>query len=399
MTHPLRAVVTFALVFLAAPETTLTASPANPSQDPSATFAFTSDTGTLFECSLDGAAFTDCTSPATYGPLAEGTHTFQVRARDAAGNVDDSPASFSWTLDQTAPDTLLTSTPADPTNETESLFTFSSNETGASFECSLDGAAFTACAVPVFFDTLAAGPHLFRVRARDAAGNVDASPAEFSWTIDVTVPETSITSAPSNPSSQSNATFSFSANKQGVSFECALNVSDFDLCTSPVSYDGFAEGLHLFRVRAFDAAGNVDDSPASHFWEVVLPIVNTTLTSTPPEQSSSTDASFSFSGTDAATFECSLDGVAFSACTSPVSYANLAEGQHTFQVRARDAAGNVDATPAAYAWTIDTTPDMPESPDETGGGCGCAAGPGDASWLLAALSLLAGVASRRRLLP
>jgi MYXO-CTERM domain-containing protein len=401
MTHLLRAAVTFLPVFLAyspaldtpAPDTTLTSAPANPTSDPSAAFTFTSDTGALFECSLDGAAFEPCTSPTSFLLLSEGPHTFQVRARDAAGNVDDSPASHAWTIDLTAPDTTLTSTPADLSNETSATFTFTSPEQGATFECSLDGASYTACTVPAFFETLAAGPHVFLVRARDAAGNVDDSPASFSWTIDLTPLETSITSTPENPSRQRRATFTFTANKDGASFECALDDSDFDVCTSPVTYEDLASGPHVFRVRAFDPAGNVEDSPASHSWEVVLPNVDTTLTAAPPEQSTSTEASFTFSGTEGTTFECSLDETVFVACTSPVTYTELDEGEHTFQVRARDGDGNVDATPAYYAWTIDTTPEEPDAPSE---GCGCAAGPGDASWLLAGLGVLAGVASRRR---
>jgi hypothetical protein len=30
----------------------------------------------------------------------------------------------------------------------------------------------------------------------------------------------------------------------------------------------------------------------------------------------------------------------------------LAQGSHTFSVRAKDAAGNIDATPDSWAWTV-----------------------------------------------
>src|SRR5204863_230668 len=59
------------------------------------------------------------------------------------------------------------------------------------------------------------------------------------------------------------------------------------------------------------------------------------------------------------TFECKLDGPGaatgtFTSCTTPKQYANLADGSYTFSVRATDAAGNVDATPATRSFTLDT---------------------------------------------
>ena len=59
-------------------------------------------------------------------------------------------------------------------------FTFSANE-GASFTCSLDGAAFAPCASPSVYSDLQPGWHTFAVQAVDAAGNTDPSPAESRW--------------------------------------------------------------------------------------------------------------------------------------------------------------------------------------------------------------------------
>jgi beta-mannanase len=65
------------------------------------------------------------------------------------------------------------------------------------------------------------------------------------------------------------------------------------------------------------------------------------------------EATFNYSASESgSSFECSLDDVAFAPCTSPKSYTGLGNGQHTFRVRARDAAGNEDATPAARTWTV-----------------------------------------------
>jgi hypothetical protein len=59
-----------------------------------------------------------------------------------------------------------------------------------------------------------------------------------------------------------------------------------------------------------------------------------------------------FSADDAAArFECSLDSNPYAACTSPRQLSGLTAGAHTFRVRAIDAAGNADPTPATSNWT------------------------------------------------
>lgn len=66
----------------------------------SATIAFaTSDTNApaTFECSMDGAGFSACGSPSILTGLLVGTHSYAVRAKDAYGNVDPSPAIATWT--------------------------------------------------------------------------------------------------------------------------------------------------------------------------------------------------------------------------------------------------------------------------------------------------------------
>jgi hypothetical protein len=80
-----------------APETTITKSPPKKTKSKKATFEFSSEAGVTFKCSLDGASFDVCTSPKTY-TVGKGRHSFVVFAKDTAGNVDDSPATYSWTV-------------------------------------------------------------------------------------------------------------------------------------------------------------------------------------------------------------------------------------------------------------------------------------------------------------
>ena len=83
----------------------------------------------------------------------------------------------------------------------------------------------------------------------------------------------------------------------------------------------------------------------------------TTITSGPSGTISSDSASFGFSSSESSsTFECRLDASSWAACSSPKSYSGLANGGHAFDVRAKDAAGNIDASPASWSFTVDVSP-------------------------------------------
>ncbi len=87
-------------VAAAAPETTITAGPSGRTGDSSPSFAFeSSDPEATFECSLDGAGFSPCTSPTAYAGVTESPHTFAVRSVDAAGDADPTPAERSFVAD------------------------------------------------------------------------------------------------------------------------------------------------------------------------------------------------------------------------------------------------------------------------------------------------------------
>jgi LPXTG-site transpeptidase (sortase) family protein len=112
-----------------APDTLIDTNPGNPGNSTSATFTFHgSDSGSgvaSLECQLDGGGFSACSSGKTYTGLADGSHTFEARAIDTAGNTDPTPASFTWTIDTVVPGVTVEQATgqADPTGVSPVHFT------------------------------------------------------------------------------------------------------------------------------------------------------------------------------------------------------------------------------------------------------------------------------------
>jgi hypothetical protein len=78
---------------------------------------------------MDSDSYAACTSPFTSSALLDGAHTFYVYAIDNASNADATPASYSWTVDTTAP-TVSSSVRAnaDPTAAASVNFTVTFSE-------------------------------------------------------------------------------------------------------------------------------------------------------------------------------------------------------------------------------------------------------------------------------
>ena len=194
-----------------------------------------------------------------------------------------------------APETTIFSAPTDPSSSGSASFTFGASETGSSFACQLDGGGYSACTSPKSYTGLADGSHTFEVRATDTAGNTDPTSELWTWTVDSTSPDTSITAAPADLTNTANASFSFSASEAGSSFACQLDGGGYSACTSPKSYTGLADGSHTFQVRASDAAGNTDPTPASRTWTIDTQAPTLTL-ATPANGTATSDTTPTFSG-------------------------------------------------------------------------------------------------------
>lgn len=370
------------------PETTILTGPAEGDTlyTSSALFTYTgSDSvtptaGLHYELRLDLGEWQDAGTFTAYEffDLTAGTHTVSVRARDAlvSGNVDASPATRSFYIDPGDPETVLESGPAEGsiTGATVASFEWTGSDlvtpTGElTYSWSLDGAPFSAAQseTTLTLTGLGDGTHTFRVRAHDGAGHIDPTPAERTWTIDDTPPVVTIDSGPAAGSAIAMTTAAFAwhavddrSPADSLTYSWQLDegtASPFDT-TRSASLTGLLESAHTFVVRARDQFGN--EGSASRTFTVDLTEPNTTLTSGPAEGAAvnSLTVSFAWSGTDAVgglQYSTRVDEgpwSAFSAATGG-SFAFGTAGPHAFAVRARDAAGNVDSTPAVRNFSID----------------------------------------------
>ena len=154
-----------------------------------------------YECSLDGAPYATCTSPATRTGLADGPHSFAVRGINSAGTGGPATTA-SWTVDTTPPAApSVTSPPPAVTRATSATIAFS-GEPGATFQCSVDGGAYSACSSPLQLAGLANGRHSVSIRQIDALGRIAMSLATTSWTVDTNLQDTTTlvpTDTPAGP--------------------------------------------------------------------------------------------------------------------------------------------------------------------------------------------------------
>ena len=269
------------------PGTSIDGGPSGTTSDTTPTFEFSSsEDGSTFECRIDRpgrpAEFRPCDSPYTV-ELSDGDYTFVVRAIDAAGNADATPATRSFAIDTGAADTFISAGPDGATNDPTPSFTFGSSATGATFECRIDGPgtpvpAFAACSSPFTTPLLKSGSYTLAVRALDTSGRPDRSPATRAFTIDADPPDTQITDGPADGGDTPTRTPSFAyASEDGATYECRIdNTVQQNVDTvpwSPCPPKGFTTrelegGEHLFEVRATDAAGNPDPTPAARTFRV-----------------------------------------------------------------------------------------------------------------------------------
>eukprot|EP00300_Choanocystis_sp_HF-7_P042137 c8905_g1_i1.p1 GENE.c8905_g1_i1~~c8905_g1_i1.p1 ORF type:complete len:1648 (+),score=296.97 c8905_g1_i1:90-4946(+) len=332
-------------------------------------FFASSDHHAHFECSFDSTEFAACTSPMSIDSLVDGHHTFSVRSVDLLGNVEPHPQSLSWTVDTTPPTSVIlpetTAKQGLPTTLKNHKFFFSSDDSTATFQCSLDGAPFQLCSSPKIFQNLDLGSHIFRVKAADALGNIEAVPQTRNWFIEA-IPtsveiDTQRTTVVEGQRVRSKTATIFFVGQADTPFECALDqMVDFEPCSSPQTFTELSGGDHVFFVRPVGSQDQkttitwtVDTSPVSVSFGPGTTVEDGATTS-------STKATIHFKSNDPARFECRIDSGEFVKCASPLQVSKLALGPHKVDVRI--AGSTSPASMASLEWIVTNLFDVTLSP-------------------------------------
>ena len=354
----------------------------------------------------------------TIAPLADGSHTVQARAADAAGNVS-APAADTFAIDTAAPTLALEPPPNYINTSTIVLHGAAADAISpvASLEYSVDGGQWTTgAASDGSFDELTEeytltvfglgdGSHAVDLRAADALGNITA-PTNYlsaSFVVDTKVPVAILVPLGSDPVSDSTPGISGSAADAtspivlvqyrldgGHWIAAAAADGAFDEPGEDIAFTTaeLGDGMHSVELMATDAAGNVsaltgqsftvDTAPPSVSIDAIpdpvgqLALISGTATDIPPGQIEKVQVSIGrkSDGTywDGSAWVCGarwLEALGTAIWNSPMPV--LEEGQsYSVSVVSVDTAGNL-SDEAAESFTVVTTApggdDPPASPD------------------------------------
>ena len=295
------------------------------------------------------------------------TYSFTVNAKDAAGNVSPSSNAASVTTLTPAPDTTAPTAPtlsASGTTETSTNLSWSGatdNVAVTGYDVYKDGILLgsTASTTYAVSSLTNSTTYSFTVNAKDAAGNVSPSSNAVSVTTLTPAPDTT---APTAPTLSASGTTLTSTNLSWSGATDNVAVTGYDVyqdgvfkistASTTLAVTGLSSSTtYTFYVQAKDAAGNI--SVASNTASVTTLTPDTTAPTAPTLSASgttTTTTNLSWSGaTDnvAVTgYDVYRGGVLLGSTTSATTYAVsslTASTAYTFNVRAKDAAGNVSA--------------------------------------------------------
>ena len=276
-------------------------------------------------------------------------------------------------IDSIPPEVKITSGLPSLTNQAQATLNFQADEENCSFQCQLDSQDWKSCQSPKEYEELSNNQHTFSVKAIDLFSN-ESLPVEYSWTVDTEIESPTIFLFDLNTKShfytnqnEVGVVISVSGSEEEIKWFLSENkekptIEDSGWQTEKPENFILSEsnGLKTVYIWTKDSAQNVSQlgNSASIILDTISP--ETIIEDGPAEFANSTQAAFTFSSKEEnSTFECKIEQAEqadWEICQSPKIYLDLSEGEHTFSVRAKDLALNIDLSPAQYSWLIDITP-------------------------------------------
>lgn len=306
-----------------------------------------------FECSLDHRPFKSCQSPTQYSVKRPGHHRFRVRAISFQGFVGPI-TSHNFHVYSSQAQMIITKTIPESyvTNETEKTITFQrglKNENQKGF-CRLDEGELFRCASPVTFTNLEEGIHTIEIHKEHGRSNCNS--ANHVFMIDKTPPLIEWVSTPKPFTNISDASFHVRTSEDS-SFECQLDGLSLANCEKESSFSNLTDGNHQFVITAIDEAENRSEALAFN-WKIDHTPPQIYFNPNPNQAITQlNNVSFSFWANEGTIFQCRLDGEEFSHCNSGISYSELSDGNHVFELKGEDLAEN--QSNVQFNWQIDST--------------------------------------------
>ncbi len=291
--------------------------------------------------------------------LASGENTIDILATDLAGNT--STAKRTVTFDNQGPSLAITDPNQDiRANQNSYLLKGTVTDmTGIVVTVNIDGTVSTPTVTAGAFEQTVTfsteKTYAVIVTATDSADNTTIVQRNIIYDITPSAITINPISSPTNQETQAIT----GTMEPGSTVDIVCSTAT----VGPVSYPStttwqamlttLTPGANSVSVTATDNTGNLSSAVSA---SIVLDITrpDTAISTGPASIINSAAATFTFTLTEAGSFECRLDTGSYSSCISPMTYTTLSEGSHLFFVRAIDQAGNTDESPAQYAWIMDT---------------------------------------------
>ncbi|SDT12986.1 Ig-like domain-containing protein [Microlunatus soli] len=377
-----------------APDAPVITAPADgsTSNDSTPTISGTGEAGTTVEVTVDGDVIGTTTvdedgnwSLPVPAPLADGDHTATATQTDPAGNTSGESEPVAFTIDTTAPDAPVITTPADGSVTGDSTPTISGTaEPGATVTvttadgtelgtATADGGGDWSFAA----DALDDGTYTITATATDEAGNGSVPSEPVTFTVDTTAPEAPVITGPADGSTIADNTPTIvGTGEPGATVE--VSIDGTVIGTADVGDDGtwsldpsdaLADGEHTVTATQTDPAGNVSGASDPVDFTVDTTAAGPPVITEPGNGDVTTDPTPTISGTgevgstvtvvdsdgnELGTAEVGADG------NWSLTPGALADGTYTITATQTDEAGNESAASAPVIFTVDSTaPDAP----------------------------------------